>query len=106
MKIVIEVPVPIDLTETEFAALRHLFCDAFAEFQNHRETPTQYVDARYPNTKEYSWLNRPKKIAEVAMRVKLAEKLRNAFTGAEFSFEASDNEVLENDDMSMETFHE
>lgn len=64
---------PIDEIEK---ALAFLLVDALAEFQFPRKDARAYVNFRYPEGKEYEWMDREKKIKEVQTRVRLAERLR------------------------------
>jgi hypothetical protein len=91
MRIVLEVVVD-DEEVGEGAPIRdfqvhYLLADALTEFQHPRRHPEEYVAKRYPEGEGYGWLKRDKKIAEVAARVALAEKLRCAALGGEPTFE-------------------
>lgn len=65
--------------------IRYLLCDALAEFQICRKAAEVYVNERYPDEEVYSGEERVKKIQQVASRVRLAERLRNAAAGGQFS---------------------
>lgn len=53
--------------------------DAFYEFRANRgPTASEYVNKRYPETPEYSWLNREEKIKQVNTRNRLATILHSA----------------------------
>jgi hypothetical protein len=59
--------------------LQYLFADALGEFSTLRGPSAEaYVARRYPDTSDYAWLNREKKIAQVRERVRLAEILHDA----------------------------
>lgn len=58
--------------------VRYLIMDALSEFVSHRgPTAETYVNNRYPNTADYSWLNRADKIREVNERIILAQRLHS-----------------------------
>jgi len=64
-------------------SLTGILLDALAEFVNHRgPTPETYVNTRYPDTPDYAWLNRPKKIAQVKARCDVAQALHQGIWGS------------------------
>lgn len=75
-KLTINLPEGLEFTERQFQVL---FADALAEFISHRgPTSEDYVNERYPNTPDYAWLDRSKKIGEVNQRKLVADRLHNA----------------------------
>lgn len=76
MKVTIEFNDELNISEKE---LRHLMADAFYEFVSHRRlSAEEYVNKRYPDTEDYSWLDRKAKIAQVNRRILIATALHSA----------------------------
>lgn len=73
--------------------LRILFADALGEFVSRRKNAEAYVNKRYPDTPDYAWLNRTKKIGEVCARVQVAESLHDSV----LSLNVTEKEFEDND---------
>ncbi len=58
-----------------------IFADALYEFVSHRSPVVDYVNNRYPDTIDYSWLNRDGIVAQVNRRIGAAKSLHNAVLG-------------------------
>lgn len=78
-KIILTVDETLTAQETEL--LRHLLCDAFAEFQHHRFPVRAYVEQRYPDNGIAGCFTWDEKTKEVQRRVDLAKKLHHAAFG-------------------------
>lgn len=63
------------LSRQEMDDLRYLLSDAVSEFAVARYPAHAYVEKRYPGDGVYAGAARDEKIAQVARRIKLAEKL-------------------------------
>jgi len=84
MKVKIELTVDIGVFDTDdevpgtkgLRMVHSILCVALGEFRSARTPARLYVDKRYPDTDDYSWLDRGKKIIEVKLRTRIAGEIK------------------------------